>query len=333
MSSPSSVPIYTLNNGVTIPAVAHGAWAPNTDEARLKAKGWLLNALKAGYRHIDTAQDYNTEKVVGVVIKESGIPREEIFITSKLSSSSQHRVAESFEESLRALDVSYIDLARHGPQKNPDGTWKIREDVNFHQAWAELEKLFEAGKIKAIGVSNFSLKTLEELAKTARITPAVNQVECGKISYLLDNLLTEQNLRLHPYLVQEGLREYCDKKEIVIAAYTPSGYDDVRKDPLIVGLAEKYKVTPNQITLAWHLARNIIIIPKSTKEEHQKENINVELHFPSRLSRLTNDPDQLPTLETEDVLKISKLDRNQRICNAADEHGQVFGWTLERLGW
>ncbi|KAG6878012.1 hypothetical protein C0992_008759 [Termitomyces sp. T32_za158] len=270
MSSPGSVPTYTLNNGVRIPAVAHGAWAPDTEEARHNAKEWLLTALKVGYRHIDTAQDYNTEKVVSVVIKESGIPREEIFITSKLSPSNQHRVAESFEESLQALSFlihwpqAIPKPDGHGLRKNPDGTYKIREDVTFHQAWAELEKLFQAGKIKAIGVSNFSVKTLEELAKTATITPAVNQVE------------------LHPYLAQENLREYCDKKGIVIAAYTPSGYDNVRKDPLIIKLAEKYK---------------------------------------------------LPTLETEDIIKVSKLDRNQRICNAADEHGQILGWSLERMGW
>ncbi|KAG5340628.1 hypothetical protein C0989_000985 [Termitomyces sp. Mn162] len=329
MSSPNSVPIYMLNNGVTIPAVAHGAWAPHSNEARSKAKEWLLTALKASrklaiatstlHRAIYTL---DTEGVVGEVIKESKIPRKEIFITSKLSSSNHHRVAESFEESLKALSVDYIDLFLiHWPQampddneqqKNPDGTWKIREDITFHQAWAELEKLMEAGKVKAIGVSNFSIKTLKELATTAKITPAVNQVE------------------LHPYLVQENLREYCDKKGIVISAYTPSGYDTVRKDPLIVQLAEKYKVTPNQITLAWHLARHIIIIPKSLREEHQKENINVGIIF---FTKLLYQLFQLPILDAEDIVKISKLDRNQRICNAADEHGQVYGWSLERLGW
>ncbi|KAG6861824.1 hypothetical protein C0995_011706 [Termitomyces sp. Mi166 len=381
MSSPKSVPIYTLNNGVSIPAVAHGAWAPI--EARSEAKEWLLTALRASRRfwllHTEQLTRFvrdlgwlsphryrtgllhilDTEEAVGEVIKKSGIPREEIFITSKLSPLNQHRVAESFEESLKALSVDYIDLARlpflfthhpantlisfsftghnsyfgsgDGPQKNPDGTWRVREDITFHQAWAELEKLLEAGKIKAIGVSNFSIKTLEELAATAKITPAVNQVE------------------LHPYLVQEDLRVYCDKKRIILSAYTPSGqlnhcashalirfsisgYDTVRKDPLIVELAAKYRVTPNQITLAWHLARHIIIIPKSSKEEHQKENINVGT-VSSRPSHFPDDPDQLPTLQAEDVIKISRLDRNQRLCNAADEHGQVYGWSLERLGW
>ncbi|KAG6914337.1 hypothetical protein DXG01_000961 [Tephrocybe rancida] len=183
--------------------------------------------------------------------------------------------------------------------KSPDGSWRVVEDVTFHQSWAELEKLLEGGKAKAIGVSNFSVKTLEELSTTAKVVPAVNQVE------------------LHPYLVQEGLREYCDDKGIILAAYAPSGYDSVRNNPIIVELAEKYKVSPNQITMAWHIARNVIIVPKSKNEERQKENINV----------------RLPALEAEDVARISKLDRNQRLCNAADEYGQVYGWSIERLGW
>lgn len=310
MSSSTSVPQFRLNNGVTIPAIGHGAWAPPNEEAQSKVKGWILTALKVGYRHIDTAQSYYTERAVGKAIKESGIPRDQIFITTKLSWTHQHIVAETFEESLKALGVDYIDLFLiHWPQpivyekgstslpRNPDGTVKVREDINFNQAWAEMEKLLETGKVKAIGVSNFSIKTLEQLFTTAKITPAVNQVE------------------LHPYLVQEALREYCANKGIALAAYTPSGYDSVRNDPLIVELASKYKTTPNQITLAWHLARNIVIVPKSDKQERQKENIN------------------LPTLDPEDVDKISKLDRGQRICNGADKNGQVYGWSLERLGW
>ncbi|KAG6841810.1 hypothetical protein C0991_006694 [Blastosporella zonata] len=294
MSSPTSVPTIKLNNGVTIPVIGHGAWAPDTDEARTKAKAWLLTAIKTGYRHIDTAQGYYTEGVVGEAIKESGIPREQFFITTKLSPSHHDVVEKTFEQSLKALGVDYVDLDE---KKNPDGSWKVREDVTFHQSWAELEKLLEAGKAKAIGVSNFSVKTLEELATTAKVTPAVNQVE------------------LHPYVVQEGLREYCDKKGIVLTAYSPSGYDVVREDPVINELAGKYNVTANQITLAWHIARNVVIIPKSSDEQRQKENIT------------------LPTLDAEDVATISKLDRNQRLCNAADKYGQVYGWSIERMGW
>jgi len=310
MSTPTSVPQFKLNNGITIPAIGHGAWAPANEEAQSKVKGWILTALKAGYRHIDTAQGYLTERAVGEAIKESGIPREQIFITTKLDWTHQHIVAETFEDSLKALRVDYIDLFLvHWPQalvyekgstslpRNPNGTVKVREDINFNQAWTEMEKLLETGKVKAIGVSNFSIKTLEQLFTTAKITPAVNQVE------------------LHPYLVQEGLREYSAKKGIVLTAYSPSGYDSVRNDPLIVELASKYKTTPNQVTLAWHLARGIVIVPKSDKENRQKENIT------------------LPTLDKEDVDKISSLDRGQRLCNAADEYGQVWGWSLERLGW
>ncbi|KAG6811395.1 hypothetical protein H0H92_007639 [Tricholoma furcatifolium] len=230
MSTSTSVPSIRLNNGVTIPAI----------------------------------DDLDTEGTVGEAIRESGIPREEIFITSKLDPSNHDNVAKSFEDSLAALGFlihwpqatpnSSVPESEH---KNPDGSWKVREDITFHESWAELEKLLETGKVRAIGVSNFSVKTLEELAKTAKVTPAVNQVE------------------LHPYLVQEGLREYCDEKGIILEAYTPSGYDTVRKDPVIVELAEKYNVNPNQITLAWHLARNIVALPKSHSEEHQRENINV----------------------------------------------------------
>jgi len=182
--------------------------------------------------------------------------------------------------------------------RNPDGTVKVTDDVNFNQSWAEMEKLLDTGKVKAIGVSNFSVKTLEQLLKTAKVVPAMNQVE------------------LHPYLVQNDLRDYCKSKGIVLTAYTPSGYSSVRGDPVVNQLAEKYKVTPTQVILAWHIARGNVIVPKSVNDARQKENIN------------------LPTLEAEDVAKISALDRNERLCNKADPtNGQVYGWTLEQLGW
>ncbi|KAF8064090.1 reductase AKOR2 [Lyophyllum atratum] len=315
---------FKLNNGITIPAIGHGAWAPANEEAQSKVKAWILNALKAGYRHIDTAQVY---RAVGEAIKESGIPREQIFITTKLDATHQHIVAETFEASLKALGVDYIDLFLiHWPQaivyekgsallpRNSDGTVKVREDVNFNQAWVEMEKLLETGKVKAVGVSNFSIETLEQLFTTAKITPAVNQVECVLFTWLSKHQHTYCP-RLHPYLVQEDLREYSAKKGIVLTAYAPSGYDSVRNDPLIVELANKYGTTANQITLAWHLARGVVIVPKSDKENRQLENIT------------------LPTLDKEDVDKISSLDRGQRLCNAADEYGQVYGWSLDRLGW
>lgn len=297
-----------LNSGVEVPIIGSGTYAP--PDTRDKAKGWILEALKNGYRHLDTAYLYGTEKIVGEAIKASGIPREEIFVTTKLPWNHQDRVAESFNTSLEALGTGYVDLYLiHWPQavlyeegnplpKNPDGSVKTTDKVNFNDAWAEMEKLLDTGKVRAIGVSNFSIKTLERLFTTAKVTPAVNQVE------------------LHPYLAQNELRDYCARKGIVLTAYTPSGYSVVRNDPLIVSLAEKYKATPTQIIFAWHLSRNTIIVPKSENSERQKENITI------------------PTLSEEDLGKIWGLDRGQRICNEANPTtGQVFGWTLEQLGW
>jgi diketogulonate reductase-like aldo/keto reductase len=307
MASSASAQKIKLNNGVEVPIIGTGSYTP---DARDKVKDWILTALKNGYRHIDTASLYGTEKAVGDAIKASGIPREEIFVTTKLAWNQQERVAESFNASLEALGTGYVDLYLiHWPQavlyeegnrlpKNPDGSVKTTDQVNFNTAWAEMEKLLDTGKVRAIGVSNFSIKTLEKLFTTAKVTPAVNQVE------------------LHPYLAQNGLRDYCARKGIVLEAYTPSGYSVVRNDPLIVSLAEKYKATPTQIIFAWHLSRNTIIVPKSENSERQKENITI------------------PTLSEEDLGKIWGLDRGQRICNDADPTtGQVFGWTLEQLGW
>ncbi|TFK36517.1 reductase AKOR2 [Crucibulum laeve] len=298
-----------LNSGTEIPIIGTGAYAPADAEAQSKVKDWLLTALKNDYRHIDTAVLYLTEAAVGQAIRESGIPREEIFVTTKLPWNHHHRVRQSFEESLHRLGLDYIDLYLiHWPGAvfydpdnfkplNPDGTFKTTDSVTFNDSWAELEQLLPTGKVKAIGVSNFSIKTLEQLFKTAKITPAVNQVE------------------LHPYLLQKDLRDYCKKKGIVLVAYTPSGYSTVRSDPLILELAAKYKATPNQVILAWHMALGTVIVPKSENNERQKENIT------------------LPTLGAEDVERITALDRGERLCNKADKHGQVYGWTYEQLGW
>ncbi|RXW14564.1 hypothetical protein EST38_g11293 [Candolleomyces aberdarensis] len=221
-----------LNNGVEIPIIGSGAYAPPSDPvAQSQVKSWLLTALQAGYRHIDTALQYRTEGAVGDAVRESGLKREEVFVTSKLPWNHHDRVAWSFEQSLKNLGLGYVDLAIQYDEttdlpKNPDGTVKLNESVTFSESWAEIEKLLETGKVKAIGVSNFSVK------------------------------------KLHPYLSQEPLRTCCAEKGIVLEAYTPSGYASVRSDPLINELAKKYGVTPNQITLSWHAARGVVILPK-----------------------------------------------------------------------
>ncbi|KAH9844151.1 NADP-dependent oxidoreductase domain-containing protein [Rhodofomes roseus] len=305
----TAVPKFKLNTGALIPAVGLGGWSGTTKEQHAQATTWMLTAIKSGYRHIDTAWAYGTEKYVAEAVQLSGIPREEIWITTKLpwSHPGLKTAEESLDESLKNLDTSYVDLyLLHWPQvidwpdEGPEyqGPVKIRTNApSFNETWAQIEELHKKGKAKNIGVSNFSVKNLEKLFKTAKITPAVNQVE------------------LHPYLAQPQLKEYCDAKGIVLTAYTPTGWDIVRSDPTIVELAEKYKVSPAQIILAWHLGRGIAVVPKSSNASRQRDNLN------------------LPTLSPEDVQHVTALNRNQRLCNKPDENGMVGGWTVEEMGW
>ncbi|KAF4590485.1 hypothetical protein EYR38_009786 [Pleurotus pulmonarius] len=298
----SGVPILTLNNGVKILAIGLGGWGGLSAEERAAAKAWFLTGLQAGYRHIDVAQMYGTEESLGKAIRESGIPREEIFVTTKLPWNHHSRVAQSFQESLDNLGFDYVDLRvvlEEGNDfpKHPDGSIKTLESPSFNEVWADVEKLLDTGKVRAIGVSNFSIKTLETLLKTAKVVPAVNQVE------------------LHPYLAQPDLVEYCKKKGILITACTPTGYQNVLTDATITELAAKYGVSPAQIVLAWHVARGGSACPKSSNVERQKQNIN------------------LPTLEPSDVTRITALDKGERLCNKPDENGRVWGVSIEELGW
>ncbi|KAF8904599.1 NADP-dependent oxidoreductase domain-containing protein [Mucidula mucida] len=321
MSFADTTTTVTLNTGAKMPIVAMGSGIVSFDPAdQFAAREWLFDALKAGYRHIDTAAVYDefvtflskhgTEASVGVAVRKSGIPRHEVFVTTKLPFTGFTRVKQSFEHSLKELDLEYIDLYLiHNPTPvvyeegnpfptNPDGTTRLDNSVNFIDVWAEMEALLETGKVKAIGVSNFSPKTLDELLKTAKVVPAVNQVE------------------VHPYLVQEELRQYCKDKGIVITAYTASGRDAVRNDPKIVALAAKYNVTPTQLVLGWQLTRGVPIITQSTNAGRQKENL------------------KLPVIAAEDVTQINALDCGERVISKLFMvNGTLFGWTYEQYGW
>ncbi|CCM04047.1 uncharacterized protein FIBRA_06206 [Fibroporia radiculosa] len=305
----SPVPKFKLNTGAELPAVGLGGWSGVTAEQHAKAVPWMLSALKSGYRHIDTAWGYGTEKYVAEAIKQSGVPREEVWITTKLPWNHPGilTVEQSLDDSLKRLGTDYVDLyLLHWPQvidwpgEDPayQGDIKVRESApTFSETWAAMEEVYVKGKAKNIGVSNFSIQNLEKLLATAKIVPAMNQVE------------------MHPLLAQEELRAYCASKGIVITAYSPTGYSNTLTNPLIVELAGKYKVSAAQIVLAWHLSRGVVVVPKSSNAERQKENLN------------------LPTLEAEDLARISGLDRGQRLCNAVDEKGMVSGWTREQMGW
>ncbi|TFY61644.1 hypothetical protein EVJ58_g4384 [Rhodofomes roseus] len=289
----TAVPKFKLNTGALIPAVGLGGWSGTTKEQHAQATTWMLTAIKSGYRHIDTAWAYGTEKYVAEAVQLSGIPREEIWITTKLpwSHPGLKTAEESLDESLKNLDTSYVDLRRksdidedEGPEYQ--GPVKIRTNApSFNETWAQIEELHKKGKAKNIGVSNFSVKNLEKLFKTAKITPAVNQVDHAK----------EVDSSRSPVKF--------------------TGWDIVRSDPTIVELAEKYKVSPAQIILAWHLGRGIAVVPKSSNASRQRDNLN------------------LPTLSPEDVQHVTALNRNQRLCNKPDENGMVGGWTVEEMGW
>ncbi|KAF7307821.1 Aldo-keto reductase [Mycena kentingensis (nom. inval.)] len=289
------------NSSTSCPIIGLGAWAPNVGEERTtRAREWITSALKMGYRHIDTAWVYGTEKAVGEAIKEAGVDREDVFVVSKLPSHHHGRVAESIQESLDNLGFKWLDMyLMHWPipMSSPEASATALDTPTFVETWQAMENVLRHSKCEAIGVSNFSIKNLEELMKHARTKPAMNQVE------------------MHPYLAQNDLLAFCNKNHIAVVAYTPTGKDTVRSDPVIVSLAEKYQVTSAQIILAWHLSRGVIVIPRSANEVHQKENFN------------------LPTLEPKDLKQIDALDRGERICNKPDNDGMVMGMPAERLGW
>jgi diketogulonate reductase-like aldo/keto reductase len=256
-----------LSNGVEFPCLGLGVWRAEGDDV-INAIKW---AVEFGYRHIDTAAAYFNEKGVGKAIKQCGIPREELFITTKLWNADMrsHRQMEAFENSLKALCIDYIDLYLiHWPVEN------------FVESWKVMEKIYDSGRAKAVGVSNFHKHHFEALLETTQLIPAVNQFEC------------------HPYLSQEPLIEYCKSKGTVPQAYCPIGGKDgsLRMDPVLKQIGGKYGKSPAQIALRWNLQRGLVVIPKSVNKERIKENCDI---YDFELSG-------------EDMAAINALNRNER---------------------
>ncbi|MFJ3332933.1 aldo/keto reductase [Enterococcus sp. NPDC086594] len=245
---------YTLSNNVTIPELGFGTWqTPDGDVAVASVK----KALEVGYRHIDTAQGYKNEASVGQAIKESGIPREELFLTTKLwnANHSYDLVMSSFEESLEKLQTDYIDLFLiHWP--NPVAFRDNWQTANA-ETWRAIEELYQAGKIKAIGVSNFLPHHFEELKKTATIFPMVNQIF------------------LAPGELQEEVVTYCHEHDVLLEAYSPLGTGKIFDVPEMKALAEKHQKSIAQVALRWSLQHGFLPLPKSVTPSRIEENIHV----------------------------------------------------------
>ncbi len=242
---------YELSNGSCIPCVGFGTWQTPNDQTGYEA---VRFALEAGYRHIDTAAIYRNEEAVGQAIIDSGISRTEIFLTSKLwgDDYGYESTKEAFRVSLDKLQTSYLDLyLMHWP--NPKKYRPNWEKTNA-ETWRAIEELYKEGKIKAIGVSNFMIRHLEELFKTAKFKPMANQI------------------KLCPGDIKTELVEYCKKHAIVLEAYSPLGTGKVFKVPELKVLAEKYNVTIGRLCLRWSLERGYLPLPKSVTPKYIKEN-------------------------------------------------------------
>ena len=236
--------VKILNNNTKMPLLGLGVF--RSGERTYQA---VRDALEVGYRHIDTAMIYENEEAVGQAIKDSGIPREEIFVTTKLWNDDMRarRVQEAFEESLRKLDTDYVDLYLIH--------WPVKEE--FVNSYKVMEKLYLKKQIKAIGVSNFQIHHLETLMKNTDIPPAVTQIET------------------HPYLTNIEVIKYCQSKGIACEAWSPIAKGKVLTDPKLKELADKYGKTEAQIALKWNLQRGLIIIPKSVHRQRIIENSQI----------------------------------------------------------
>ena len=256
----------TLSNGVKMPILGYGVYQVTPDEC----ERCVLDALEVGYRSIDTAQSYFNEEQVGSAVQKSGVPRKELFLTTKvwIEHYGYEPAKASVLRSMEKLQTDYLDLVLlHQPFSDTYGAWRA------------LEELYEAGKIRAIFISNFYADRMVDFASFNRIKPMVNQVET------------------HIFDQQKTAKEWMDKYGIQIEAWAPfgEGRGSIFENPVIADIAAKHRKTPAQVMLRWHIQRGVVVIPKSTHKERMEENFQV-FDF---------------ALTDEDMLAISALDKGE----------------------
>jgi 2,5-diketo-D-gluconate reductase A len=240
----SAVPNIRLNNGVEIPRLGFGVFQIPPAETRAST----LEALRVGYRHIDTAEMYGNEREVGEAIRESGIPRAEVFVTSKLNNGFHARDAAlaAFDRSLDVMRLDILDLFLIH--------WPLPAVGDFVDTWKAMEEIYASGRVRAIGVSNFQAHHIARLARETKVVPAVNQIE------------------IHPYFNQDDLRAFDAERGIATEAWSPIAQGDVLDDATILAIARRLGRTAAQVTLRWHIQRGDIVFPKSVTPARIAEN-------------------------------------------------------------
>lgn len=250
---------FTLANGVKIPAIGFGTWQIPSGDAAYNS---VAAALKSGYRHIDTALAYGNEASVGQAIRDSGIDRNGIFVTSKLPAEvkSYERVVRYAEKTVKNIGLDFIDLYLiHAPWPwNEIGADYTKENI---QVWKAMEEFYESGKTRAIGISNFNVKDINALLETCRIRPMVNQI------------------KLHIGHRQEEITEHCRKNDILVEGYSPLATGRILENPSISAIAEKYGRSVAQVSVRYVLQKGALPLPKSTHPEYIKQNFDIDFEI------------------------------------------------------
>ena len=273
------VPTLALNNGVEIPQLGFGVFQIPPEETAQATR----TALEVGYRHIDTAQMYGNERGVGQAVRDSGLDRGEVFVTSKINNNRLDRdgMLASFDQSLTELGFDYVDLMLIH--------WPLPTVSDYVQRWRVMEEIYASGRAKAIGVSNFQPQHLRNVFAASEITPAVNQIE------------------VHPYLTQDEVRAFDADHEIVTEAWSPIAQGKVLDDPAIGAVAERLGRTPAQVVLRWHIQRGDVVFPKSGNRGRMEQNFAL-FDF---------------ELDESDMAAITALDRGERTGPNPDDFSYI----------